>query len=182
MARLALACQTGAVGEGYWWQLLLALGYGFGGAIVPVANGEAFMLAALATRLIDPVTLGLSLGLGQGVGKAVLFQLVRQGKKLPWARRSPGEDARPAPEAGSWRYRLRAVVDWGRRLVEHPKWGPLGVFLSGSLSLPPNYVTTLIVATTRMNFVAFALCMGLGFTLRYLVLALLAAGVIDRFW
>ncbi len=168
--------------DGYWWQLLLAFGYGCGGAIIPVANGEAFILAALATKLIDPVTLGLSLGIGQGVGKAVLFQLVRQGKRLPWARRNPDATPRPVPEPGSWRARLAALVDWGRRLVEHPKWGPLGVFLSGSLSLPPNYVTTLVVATTRMRFASFALAMGLGFTLRYLVLALLAAGVINRFW
>lgn len=161
----------------FWWQLLLAFGYGFFGAIVPVVNGEALIVAALATEFSGPVAVGLGLGLGQGIGKMVLFQLVRQGRKLPFL--TPKQQ-RPAPEPGTWRYRWQRAVDWGIRLVEHPRWGPLGIFLSGSVSIPPNYLTTVLVAATRINFVVFGVFMTLGFTARYVLLALIAAGVIDQ--
>ncbi len=60
-----------------WWQLLLAFGYGLLGSLIPVINGEAFVVAAIATHLIGPVEAGICLGLGQGVGKMILFQVVR---------------------------------------------------------------------------------------------------------
>ena len=66
-----------------WWQLLLAFGYGLLGSLIPVINGEAFVVAAIATHLIGPVEAGICLGLGQGVGKMILFQVVRQAKRLP---------------------------------------------------------------------------------------------------
>ncbi len=163
----------------FWWQLALALGYGFFGAIIPVVNGEALIVAALATGFIGPVEVGLGLGLGQGIGKMVLFQLVRQGRRIPLF--TPRAE-RTEPAAGTWRARWKRIVDWGIRLVEHPQWGPLGIFLSGSLSIPPNYLTTLLVAGTRINFVVFGVFMTLGFTARYVVLALLAAGLLDRFF
>lgn len=166
--------------EGFWWQLLLAFGYGVFGSIVPVVNGEALIVAALATGLIGPVAVGLGLGLGQGLGKAILFQAVRQGRRLPFISSRAARPDRPAPQPGTWRFRWSRLLAWGVRLVEHHRWGPIGVFLSGSLSLPPNYATTLLAATTRINFVVFAIFMTAGFTARYIVLALLLSGVLDQ--
>lgn len=162
-----------------WWQLLLALGYGIFGSVVPVVNGEAFIVAALATKLIGPVEVGLVLGLGQGIGKMILFQLVRQGRRLPLLQRGGG---RRDPEPGSWRARWAKAVAWGTRLVEDPKWGPLGCFLSGSVSLPPNYATTVLAATTRVNFAVFSVFLTLGYLLRYVVIALAVSGLLGRIW
>lgn len=162
-----------------WWQLLLAFGYGLVGAIVPVVNVEAFIVAAIATELIGPLEAGICLGLGQGLGKVVLFLLVRQGRRLPLLDRA--QKPRPAPKPNTWRYRWSRLVSRASRLVEHPRWGPLGLFFSGSLSLPPNYPTTILAATTRINIVVFAVFMTLGFTARYVVVGLAAAGILDRF-
>lgn len=166
--------------DGFWWQLLLAFGYGLVGSIVPVVNGEAFIVAALATKLIGPIEVGLGLGIGQGLGKMILFQLVRQGRRLPFARPRSAEP-RPEPEPGTWRYRWVKLVTRSTALVEHPRLGPIGLFLSGSLSLPPNYPTTILAATTRINFAVFSIFMALGFIARYIVLALLLSGVFERF-
>lgn len=164
--------------DGVWWQLLLSFGYGVLGSLVPMVSGEAFIIAALATKLIGPVALGVFLGLGQGIGKMILFQMIRQGRRLPVFRsRKPSAP----PRTGKWRERWARLVAWSIGLVEHPKWGPVGCFLSGSLSLPPNYPTTVLAATTRINFAVFSISMSLGFIVRSLVVSLALAGVIDSF-
>ncbi|WIY83844.1 hypothetical protein [Propionimicrobium sp. PCR01-08-3] len=163
-----------------WWQLLLAFGYGLGGSLIPVVNGEAFIVAAIATNLIGPVEAGICLGLGQGIGKMVLFQAVKHARKLPVLRRKPKQ--RPAPVPGTWRYRWSRVIAWGTSLVEHPRWGPLGLFLSSSVSVPPNYPTTILAATTKINFAIFAIFMTLGFVARYVVVGLAAGGLFVRFF
>jgi len=98
-----------------WWQLLLAFGYGLLGSLIPVINGEAFVVAAIATHLIGPVEAGICLGLGQGVGKMILFQVVRQAKRLPVLHRKLL--SRPEPQPGTWRYRWARVMRWGIALV-----------------------------------------------------------------
>lgn len=162
-----------------WWQLLLAFGYGLLGSLIPVINGEAFVVAAIATHLIGPVEAGICLGLGQGVGKMILFQVVRQAKRLPVLHRKLL--SRPEPQPGTWRYRWARVMRWGIALVEHPRWWPLGVFLSGSVSVPPNYPTTILAATTKANFAVFSIFMTLGFITRYVVVGLAVTGVFQRF-
>lgn len=92
----------------FWIELASAFGYGVLASIVPVFNGEAFIVAAQATGVLDPISLGVGLGAGQGVGKAILFQLVRQGKRLPWKTKDtatelaeiypPSETENPQPE------------------------------------------------------------------------------------
>ncbi|WP_341730084.1 hypothetical protein [Brooklawnia sp.] len=164
--------------HGVWWHLLLAVGFGLVGALVPVLNGEAFIAATLAARLIGPVEVGVCLGLGQGLGKMILFQAVRQAKRLPILHRTSAEH--PPPEPGSWRYRWARLVEWGTALVESPRWGPLGLFLSGSLSVPPNYATTIMVATTKINFAVFSIFITVGFIVRYVVVAFALTGVFKQ--
>lgn len=160
-----------------WWQIAIAIGYGVFGSLLPVVNGEAFIVAALATAFIGPVEVGLGLGLGQGIGKMLLFQAVRQGRRLPLARRV---GASTEPEPGTWRHRWSRLVAWGVALVEHPRWGPLGCFLSGALSIPPNYLTTILAATTRVNFAMFSVFLSTGFVVRSVLIALVVSGVLDE--
>ena len=162
-----------------WWQLLLAFGYGLLGSLIPVINGEAFVVAAIATHLIGPVEAGICLGLGQGVGKMILFQVVRQAKRLPVLHRKLL--SRPEPQPGTWRYRWARLMMCVILLVEYPRWGPLGVFLSGSVSVPPNYPTTILAATTKANFAVFSIFMTLGFITRYVVVGLAVTGFFQRF-
>lgn len=161
-----------------WWQLLLAFGYGLAGSVVPLANAEAFIVASVATGVIGPVPVGVLLGVGQGVGKMVIFRVIRQGRRQLLRKRPRRTQAPIKP--GSWRARWARLVEWSIALVEHPRWGPAGLFLSGSLSVPPNYVTTVVAATTRLNFAVFSVFLTAGFVARYVVVALAAAGVLAR--
>ncbi|MGB3955344.1 MAG: hypothetical protein WBL05_08725 [Brooklawnia sp.] len=161
-----------------WWQLLLAFGFGLAGSVLPLANAEAFIVASVATGVLGPVPVGVLLGAGQGVGKMLVFQGIRQGRRQ-LVRRRPRRE--PAPiRPGTWRARWARLVEWSIALVEHPRWGPVGLFLSGSLSVPPNYLTTVVAATTRLNFAVFAVFLTAGFMARYVVIALAAAGVFEH--
>lgn len=162
-----------------WWQLLLALGYGVLGSILPVFNAEAFIIAALATQQIGPIEMGVFLGLGYAVGKMIIFQAIRQGRRLPLPRRG---DPANLPPPGKWRKRWARLVSWGIRLVEHPRWGPLGYFTAASVSLPPSYATAILAPATRANFALFSVFTSLGFILRYVVICLALSGVLDIFF
>lgn len=170
------------MGARFWIELLSAFGFGVLMSVIPVFNPEAFMAAGQATGLLGPLTLGIGLGVGQGVGKAILFQLVRHGRRLPWLNRLRTRSAKPPPQPGTWRQRWRGFVQHAMKLVEHRWWGPVVSFSAGALSIPPNYVTTLLAATTKVNFYAFSIAITAGFTVRNTVEALILAGVLDRWF
>lgn len=145
--------------------------------MVPVFNPEAFIVATLATNLTDPLSLGLGLGLGQGIGKAVLFQLVRQGKRLVWVKK-PNSNPEPV---GKWGSRWRKLVDKAESALLHKRLGPVIMFSAGAISVPPNYFTTLAAGTLKVNFTLFSSAITLGFVGRNLVEALLVAHVVSVF-
>nr|WP_076388220.1 VTT domain-containing protein [Vaginimicrobium propionicum] len=158
-------------------EFLSALAFGLAASLVPVFNPEAFIVATLATELIDPLSLGLGLGLGQGIGKAVLFQLVRQGKKLVVVKPpTPSETPR-----GKWRRRWQKLVEKSESALTNKRLGPVIIFSAGAISLPPNYVTTLIAGGLKVKFSIFSIAMTVGFVARNLVEALLVAQIIDLF-
>lgn len=161
----------------FWGEFASAFGFGLLASLVPVFNAETFIVATVATGLIGPVPLGIGLGLGQGLGKAILFQLTRQGKKLPWLKRRQPQE--PEKDVGKWRLRWRWLVKKSVSLLEHRGWGPVVVFASGAISVPPNYATTLVAGTTRVNAWMFGTMMTLGYVSRNLVEALIFAGVLS---
>lgn len=144
---------------------------------MPVFNPEAFLVATLATDLIDPLSLGLGLGLGQGIGKAVLFQLVRQGKRLVVVR--PQTPSANPP--GKWRGRWQKLVEKAESGLTDKRLGPVIIFSAGAISLPPNYVTTLIAGGLRVRFSIFSIAITAGFIARNLVEALLIAQIVGLF-
>lgn len=166
--------------HGVWWHLLLTVGYGLLSSLIPVFNSEAYVVATAATHLLTPLEVGVCLGLGQGFGKMALFQAVRHAKSLPRLERHKKVE-RPDPQPGTWRYRWSMVLKWANALVTSRRWGPLGFFLAGSVSLPPSYPTTILVAKTRVNFAVFSIFMTLGFITRYVVVGLAVTGVFQRF-
>lgn len=162
---------------GALWELLSAFGFGIFIAIIPIMPGELYLTAGEATQLTGPIVTGLGMGLGQGVGKAILFQLVKQGRKMPWLNRPKAE--KPAPEPGTWRYRFQLAADKAIELIEHPRWGGLVIFSSAAISFPPNYPTTLFAPFTKIRWATFSLWMTLGCVLRAVVTALIINGVFD---
>ncbi|WP_028822460.1 hypothetical protein [Propionimicrobium lymphophilum] len=161
-------------------QFFSAFAFGLLASMIPVFNAETFIAATLATDLIDPFPLGIGLGLGQGIGKAVLFQLVRQGKKIAWLRKRnvPSKPSGP----GKWRKRWLWLVAKAESLITHKKLGPVVIFCSGALSIPPNYPTTLIAGAAKANAVIFSSMMTLGYIARNLIEAFLLAGALSAWF
>ncbi|HEY0695788.1 MAG TPA: hypothetical protein VGD71_42965, partial [Kribbella sp.] len=56
--------------EGMWaWQLVLAVGFGIGSAVVPVLNAEAYILGVGVSGALDPVVAAVGVSVGQTIGK-----------------------------------------------------------------------------------------------------------------
>ena len=125
----------------FWLEMLSAIGYGVLSSIVPVFHTEGFIIAGAATGVLGALPMSLGLAVGHSVGKQVMFQGVRQGKKLKWVQRQ--SEKAPPPE-GSWRARWR---EWGIRtahVVEDPKWGYPLLLVSAISGTPPVYFLSLI--------------------------------------
>lgn len=178
----------------WWWQALVALGYGIVGSVIPVFNSEAYIVAGVTAGLGSPVLMGCLLALGQGIGKFGLFMAIREGRRLPgpWRRRiAQGDDhideAPDVPSTPSTRRWQRVKAGWlqvlhtGVKIAEHPKWGPVGMVSAGMLSIPPNFPTTILLATTKVNPFKFVFRLSLGFAVRYIVIGYAATGVLARF-
>lgn len=153
----------------FWYEILSAFGYGVASSIVPVLNSEIFLVGALATGLVGPVSVSVGLALGHTLGKLVIFLAIRRGSQLRWF--TPKEKKPPMP--GSWRERWQRWNARSAYLVEDPRWGTPILLISSISGVPPIYLVTVYAATTRMKVWWFSICVTVGFFLRCLSLALI---------
>lgn len=65
--------------------------------------------------------------------------------------------------------------------MEHPTWGAIGMISSGMLSIPPNFPTTILLATTKVHPLRFVTWLALGFAVRFVVIGYASTGVLARF-
>ena len=64
--------------EAMWvWQLVLAVGFGIGSAVIPVMNAEAYVLGVGVSGALDPVVAAIGVSVGQTIGKVAMFLAVR---------------------------------------------------------------------------------------------------------
>jgi membrane protein YqaA with SNARE-associated domain len=166
-------------------EAMLALGYGFASALVPVVNAEAYAVVAgehsghgvvagehsghavVAGALCgDAVLAVLALALGQTAGKLLLFESARRGtgslsRRLSRRKRSGGAAAR----AGRW----AAPV---RRWLSRRRTGLPTVLVSATLGVPPLAVVSFAAGAVGLNRWEFSVACGLGRVIRFAVLAL----------
>lgn len=153
----------------FWYEMASAFGFGIASSIVPVLNSEIFLVGALATGLVGPVSVSIGLALGHGLGKFIIFVAIRRGRQLKWF--APKEKKPPTP--GSWRERWRRWNARSALLVEDPRWGTPILLISASTGVPPIYLVTVYAATTKMKLWWFSTWVTVGFFLRCLALALI---------
>lgn len=152
----------------FWYEIASAFGFGIVSSLVPILNSEIFIVGSLASGLLGPLEVSIGLALGHGVGKVIMFQAIRHGRRLKWF--APREK-KPVPE-GSWRDRWRRWNARAALLVEHDKWGPAILLFSAISGVPPVYLVVIYAATTKMNFWWFSVWVTVGFFIRCYVLAL----------
>lgn len=149
-----------------------SVGFGVVSAIVPIVNAETYVVTAqLSTAHALP--LAIAVGVGQSIGKTVLFLGVRRGRDLPFVRRHRTSAPRPgARPPGRVRRQTRLVIARLLALVGTKRWGLPIVFLAASVGLPPVYAVSLLAGATSMALPWFFLTVLTGRVIRFVALAL----------
>lgn len=160
----------GTVGWTELLALLTSVGMGILAAILPVINAEAYVVVSQVSSMAGPVPIAISVGIGQMIGKVLLFLGVRRGKDFPFVRHRR-ERLRPAPP-GSARAKLRVVMSQLLNLVGQERWGLPIVFVAALFGLPPLFAVALLAGATTMKVGWFALVVLVGRVGRFVLIAL----------
>ena len=162
--------------------LLTSLGFGVVSAIVPIANAEAYVIASQVTAVAGPLPIAIGVGIGQSVGKLLLFLGVRRGRDFWFVRRrhAQAEQADPTvPSAAPGRFRIwvRRVTAQLLELVGTKRWGLPIVLLAAVVGLPPLYAVSLLAGASRMPALWFWLVVVAGRVARFVLVAVGVAGL-----
>jgi membrane protein YqaA with SNARE-associated domain len=155
--------------------LLTSMGFGVVSAVVPVANAEAYIVASQMTALAGAVPIAVGVGIGQMVGKLLLFLGVRRGREFAVFRRRQHEPR--TRSRGPTAVRVRALLTWLFDLVGQKRWGLPIVLLAAVLGLPPLYAVALLAGATRMPVLGFALTVLVGRVARFVLVATGSVGL-----
>jgi membrane protein YqaA with SNARE-associated domain len=154
------------------WQLVLAVGFGVGSAIVPVMNAEAYVLGVGVSGALDPLTAAIGVSVGQTLGKVAMFYAVRY---RPGYRAKKVKEPKPVNLGSRW----GRFVQWNRQVskrlldaLSDRRWGIPVTLLSSSVGIPPLYGVALIAGASRMGILTFSVSVLIGRSARFITLAL----------
>lgn len=158
---------------GFGWselvELLTSVGFGVVSAIFPVINAEAYVVVSQVSAVAGAVPVAIGIGIGQTIGKVLLFLGVRRGRDFPFIRHRAVRADQPV---GRFRIRFRAVIRWLLGLVGHPRWGLPIVFVAALAGLPPLFAVALLAGATPMRLGYFAIAVLVGRIGRFVLVAL----------
>jgi len=165
----------GAFGWAEVIALLTSVGFGVLSAVIPLANAEAYVIASQVSEMAGAVPVAVGVGLGQTVGKLLLFFGVRRGRDFRFvkARRAAAANRPPGPA----RARARAVTVQLLGLIGTKRWGLPIVLVAAVVGLPPLYAVALLAGATKMRAVWFAGCVLVGRVARFVLVATGSAGL-----
>ena len=149
--------------------LLTSLGFGVLSAIFPLANAEGYIIASQVSAVAGAMPVAVGVGVGQTIGKIVLFLGVRGGKNSRFF--SEHKDKVRSHPVGPTRERLRSA---GRKLLElvgTKRWGLPIVLLAAVVGIPPLYAVALLAGATKMKLVLFGLVVLAGRVARFVLFA-----------
>lgn len=159
--------------SGFGWSELLALltsvGFGIVSAVLPVANAEAYVVMSQVSTAAGAVPIAIGIGLGQTIGKVLLFLGVRRGKEFPFIRHRVVDPVRPV---GPARARLRSTMAWLLGRVGQKRWGLPIVFVAAVVGIPPLFAVALLAGATRMKLGWFVVVVLVGRIGRFVLVAL----------
>lgn len=150
-----------------------AFAFGIGSALLPVLlNAELYVggNAALVSESIIIVVV-LSLSVGTVIGKAIVFELARKGRKAV----ARGERR---PTSNRWILTLRSVSDWLLGLLDRPYAGGLAVLASSLFGVPPLAIVTIAAGVSHQSRYVFLTMVFLGRTAQFLVIAFVVGKVL----
>lgn len=138
---------------------LLGLAFGFGSALVPLFNAEAYAVASVAANPWLVVPIIIALATGQTAGKLVIFETARRGST-----RFKATPRLQALSSGRWASRIQ-------RALQRPRTALPMVLTSAGLGLPPLALVSVAAGAAGQPRRGFALMCFTGRTLRFTALA-----------
>ena len=157
--------------------LLTSIGFGAVSAVVPLANAEAYVVTSQVTALAGAVPIAVGVGIGQTIGKLVLFLGARRGRELTLVRHRRAD--RPPRPVGPTRARLAALLAGLLALLGQKRWGLPIVLLAAVVGVPPLYAVALLAGATKMPVIGFALTVLVGRVARFVIVATGSSGLHD---
>lgn len=143
--------------------LLTSLLVGFGSALLPFINIEAYLggigVANLGGQFWSIVLVSLVTAVGQTLGKVVLYYAADWAMRLPWIAKKM---ATPKWQASYER--------WKVRIAEHPGQTTLLLLASSGLGFPPLLVIAVLAGHLRVNIWLFVVTCLVGRWARFLVI------------
>jgi membrane protein YqaA with SNARE-associated domain len=171
--------------SGFTWAdvlaLLTSIGFGTLSAVVPIANAETYVIASQVSAIAGPVPIAIGVGIGQTIGKLLLFLGVRRGKEFAIVRRRREQRQQQLKPVGPVRAKFRVVVAKLLDLVGQKRWGLPIVGIAAVVGIPPLYAVALIAGATTMRTILFALVVLVGRITRFVLVALGISGLHEWF-
>ncbi|MGZ5400089.1 MAG: VTT domain-containing protein [Nocardioides sp.] len=151
----------------------LAMAAGVGSALLPLVNAEAYaVFTAASATAVTVATVVVALSVGQTIGKVMLFETARRGKRwLP--RRRP-------PRSSRARRRAARTTRWTERvagMLRSDRTGAPVVLAAATVGVPPLAIVSMVAgAAGQRRRVFVPLCL-LGRLARFTVLVLPAVAL-----
>jgi membrane protein YqaA with SNARE-associated domain len=161
-----------SLGVMWVWQLVVAVGFGIGSAVIPFVNAEAYVLGVGVTNALNPIVAASGIAVGQTIGKVAMFLAVRY--RPGYAARKTKEP-KPVDLDTRWGRFVQRNRDLSKRLLDamsDSRWGIPVTLLSAFVGVPPLYGVALIGGASRMKTVVFTLSVLIGRSARFILLAL----------
>jgi membrane protein YqaA with SNARE-associated domain len=149
--------------------LMTSLGFGVLSAIFPLANAEGYIIASQVSAVAGAIPVAVGIGIGQTIGKLMLFLGVRGGKSTRFFSEHK-EKVRSRP-VGPARMMLRRALRTLLELVGTKRWGLPIVLLAAVVGIPPLYAVALLAGATKMKLALFALVVLAGRVTRFVLFA-----------
>ncbi len=150
--------------------LLTSTGYGVLSAVFPFINAEAYVFASQMSAVAGAIPIAVGIGIGQTIGKSMLFLGVRTGKESKFAHRQREKVLKSEP--GPVRLRVRIIIRQLLVLVGTKRWGLPIVLLAAVVGIPPLYAVALLAGATKMKLIWFVLVVLVGRVARFVLFAL----------
>jgi len=157
---------------------LTSVAFGVVSAIIPVVNAEVYVLVSQVSAVAGVVPVAVGVGIGQTIGKCLLFLGVRRGRQFRFVREHRAK-VRAEPR-GRVRQAWHDALQFLLRLVGTRRWGLPITLLAAVVGIPPLYAVALLAGATTMKLRYFAPVVLVGRITRFL---LVAYGVAEMpFW
>ncbi|WP_158604514.1 VTT domain-containing protein [Nocardioides mangrovicus] len=150
--------------------ILTTLLVGFGSAVLPFINIEAYLGGVgAAIKHVGVWQVSLAAAVGQTSGKIVLYYAADWAMGLPWIRKKM---ATP-----KWQ---ESYARWAKRVEEHPGQTAAVLFASASAGIPPLLVIAVLAGNLRVRIWLFVSTVLVGRWIRFLVLLGAADYIVHR--